>query len=98
MEALRKEERRLLRQLAKWTNLRDFGLTKESRVYFVHSFDFSNFLRSEPAHQPPTPVRTSTMTEASESAALVLRMKRKLMDLVNSQNYASALLVCQKRK
>tara|TARA_B110000977_G_scaffold118241_1_gene152570 strand:+ start:5941 stop:6057 length:117 start_codon:yes stop_codon:yes gene_type:complete len=38
------------------------------------------------------------MTEASESAALVLRMKRKLMDLVNSQNYASALLVCQKRK
>ena len=36
------------------------------------------------------------MTEASESAALVLRMKHELMDLVKSEDYASALLVCEK--
>jgi hypothetical protein len=36
------------------------------------------------------------MTDASESAALVLRMKRELMDLVKAAEYGSALMVCDK--
>ena len=36
------------------------------------------------------------MTDASESAALVLRMKRELMDLVKAAEYASALMACDK--
>lgn len=36
------------------------------------------------------------MTDASESAALVLRMKRELIDLVKAAEYGSALMVCDK--
>ena len=36
------------------------------------------------------------MTDASESAALVLRMKRELMDLVKAAEYTSALTACDK--
>ena len=36
------------------------------------------------------------MTDASASAALVLRMKRELMDLVKAAEYGSALMVCDK--